>query len=206
MAQSYKLIKDFITKEESLSVVKWIDTLQEIENRPNRHLAELGKKVKGRSFIFDIADTPITNYITKFQSISGVRYEPVPECIWKVLGKIMLTLGLNQEHIFLQAVDMQEGGKIDPHYDAAVDGYINYKCNVSILSEDYSMYIGDDSVLVQEGDLYAFEASLYKHWTQPFGSRRVFLSFGFMLKYEDLGRNENDPRVRLSRRIKKYFQ
>jgi len=32
------------------------------------------------------------------------------------------------------------------------------------------------------------------------------LSFGFVLKYEDLGRDINDPRVRLSKRIEKYFQ
>jgi hypothetical protein len=32
------------------------------------------------------------------------------------------------------------------------------------------------------------------------------LSFGFILPYEALGRDSNDTRVRLSKRIEKYFQ
>jgi aspartyl/asparaginyl beta-hydroxylase (cupin superfamily) len=101
---------------------------------------------------------------------------------------------------------MSEGGKIDPHYDASVDGYINYKCNISVASKDYEINIDRQKVPIQEGDLYCFEASLYKHWTEEFSSRRVFLSCGFMLKYEKLGRSVDDPQVRLSRRIAKYFQ
>jgi len=54
--------------------------------------------------------------------------------------------------------------------------------------------------------MYCFEASLYKHWTKEFKSRRVFLSFGFILPYKILGRTEDDPRVRLSKRIEKHFQ
>jgi hypothetical protein len=51
-----------------------------------------------------------------------------------------------------------------------------------------------------------FEASLYKHWTDEFSSRRVLLSFGFVLPYDALGRKSDEPRVRLSQRIEKYFQ
>jgi hypothetical protein len=101
---------------------------------------------------------------------------------------------------------MRKGGKISPHYDASVEGYVNYKCNLCLLSEDYDFFVGDETVQVQQGDLYCFEASLYKHWTNTFDSRRVFISFGFMVPYEVLGRSETDPRVRLSRRIEKYFQ
>ena len=101
---------------------------------------------------------------------------------------------------------MNKGGKINPHYDASIDGYINYKCNISVLSEDYNIYIDDEVELISETDLYCFEASLYKHWTNEFNSRRVFLSFGFILPYEILKRDENEPRIRLSRRISKYFQ
>jgi hypothetical protein len=74
------------------------------------------------------------------------------------------------------------------------------------LSEDYDFFLDKEILKIQETDLYCFEASLYKHWTNEFNSRRVFLSFGFILKYEDLGRDINDPRVRLSKRIEKYFQ
>jgi hypothetical protein len=101
---------------------------------------------------------------------------------------------------------MDMGGKIDPHYDAAVEGYINYKCNLSVLSEDYDFFIDSGSVRVQETDLYGFEASLYKHWTKEFSKRRILLSFGFMIPYSQAGRSDSDPRVRLSRRIEKYFQ
>ncbi len=99
-----------------------------------------------------------------------------------------------------------KGGKINPHYDASIDGYINYKCNISVLSENYNFFIDKESINIDETDLYGFEASLYKHWTNEFNSRRVFLSFGFILPYEILKRTENDPRVRLSKRIEKHFQ
>jgi hypothetical protein len=101
---------------------------------------------------------------------------------------------------------MNKGGKINPHYDASIDGYVIYKCNISVLSEDYKIFIDDSSPVIGQKDLYCFEASLYKHWTEEFNSRRVFLSFGFILPYGVLGRNESDPRVRLSQRISKYFQ
>jgi hypothetical protein len=50
------------------------------------------------------------------------------------------------------------------------------------------------------------DALLYEHWTNEFNSRRVFLSFVFLVPYSVLGRNNNDPRIRLSRRVEKYFQ
>ena len=206
MVRDYKILKGFVSQGEVEEIKGWVDSLTEDVGSPNHHLSELSKVIKGKSFIFDIADTDYTNYITKFQSISAVKQEPVPGIILKLIDRIAKTLNISKDHIFLQAVDMNSGGKIDPHYDASIEGYINYKCNLSVLSEDYMMHIDKNNVLVQETDLYCFEASLYKHWTDPFKSRRVFLSFGFILKYEELGRTEKDPRVRLSRRIEKYFQ
>lgn len=47
---------------------------------------------------------------------------------------------------------------------------------------------------------------IYKHWTEPFTMRRVIVSFGFILPYSDLGTSDSDYRVRLSKRIIKYFQ
>jgi hypothetical protein len=156
--------------------------------------------------MFDISNTPLTNYITKFQSISDVSYDILPDFIYNLVDKISKEFSFPKDNIFLQAVDMNKGGKINPHYDTSVNGYINYKCNISVLSVDYELFLDKESIKIQATDLYGFEASLYKHWTNEFNSRRVFLSFGFLLKYEDLGRNINDPRVRLSRRIEKYFQ
>jgi len=206
LRSTYRLIRDFVTKEERKTLVEWIDGLQEIASLPNHHLEHLSKKVKGKSIIFDISNSGITNYITKFQSISAVCHETVPPVILSIFDRIAAHLDLPKDHIFLQAVDMSKGGKIDPHYDASVDGYINYKCNISVESKDYEINIDRHRVPIQEGDLYCFEASLYKHWTEEFSSRRVFLSCGFMLKYEKLGRSIDDPQVRLSRRIAKYFQ
>ena len=143
---------------------------------------------------------------TKFQSISNVSREPLPGFIYKIIDRISEEFNFPKDNIFLQAVDMSKGGKITPHYDASIDGYINYKCNISILSEDYELFLDKESISIEETDLYGFEASLYKHWTNEFNSRRVFLSFGFILPYEILNRTENDPRVRLSKRISKYFQ
>ena len=204
--ETYKVKKKFITKDESNQIVEWIDSVNHIGNDSNHHLTELSKSLNGKSYIFDISNTPLTNYITKFQSISDVSKEPLPELINNIIDRISKELNLKKDNVYLQAVDMSKGGKIDPHYDVSIDGYINYKCNVSILSEDYDFFMDKASIKVEETDLYCFEASLYKHWTNEFNSRRIFLSFGFVMKYGDLGREINDPRIRLSKRIEKYFQ
>ena len=205
-SENYKIIKNFITKDEVNQIVNWLDSVNHTGNDSNYHLTELSKTLKGKSCIFDISNTPLTNYITKFQSISDVSDEPLPEFIHNIIDRISKEFNFPKDNVFLQAVDMNKGGKINPHYDASLDGYVNYKCNISVLSEDYELFLDKDSIKVQETDLYAFEASLYKHWTNEFISRRVFLSFGFVLKYEDVGRDINEPRVRLSKRIEKYFQ
>jgi hypothetical protein len=204
--QKYKIKKKFITKDEVHQIVNWIDSVNHTGNDSNYHLSELSKELKGKSCMFDISNTPLTNYITKFQSISDVSQDILPEFIYNIIDRISKEFNFPKDNIFLQAVDMNKGGKINPHYDASINGYINYKCNISVLSENYDLFIGDDSINIEQTDLYGFEASLYKHWTNEFNSRRVFLSFGFIVPYDVVGRNENDPRVRLSQRIQKYFQ
>jgi hypothetical protein len=203
---SYKIKRGFITSLESTQLLEWIDSIKHSEGKANHHLSELSKELKGKSYIFDISNTPFTNYITKFQSISEVSKEPLPNFIHGIIDRISEEFKFPKEHIFLQAVDMNGGGKINPHYDASIDGYVNYKCNISVLSEDYELFLDKDVLTVRQTDLYGFEASLYKHWTNQFKSRRVFLSFGFIIPYDIVGRDENDVRVRLSKRIEKYFQ
>ena len=204
--ETYKIKKKFITKDEVNQIVNWIDSVNHNGNDSNHHLTELSKTLNGKSYIFDISKTPLTNYITKFQSISDVSNDTLPEFIHNIIDRISDDFNFPKDNIFLQSVDMNKGGKINPHYDASIDGYINYKCNISVLSEDYDFFIDKESINIEETDLYGFEASLYKHWTNEFNSRRVFLSFGFILPYDVLNRTENDPRVRLSKRIEKYFQ
>jgi hypothetical protein len=205
-SETYKIKKNFITKDEANQIVQWIDSVNHTGDDSNYHLSELSKTLKGKSCIFDISNTPLTNYIAKFQSISDVSNDPLPDFIHVIIDRISNELNLPKENIFLQAVDMNKGGKINPHYDASLDGYVNYKCNISVLSEDYDFYVGDEVVNIEETDMYCFEASLYKHWTNEFNSRRIFLSFGFVLTYEEVNREITDPRVRLSKRIERYFQ
>lgn len=203
---NFKIKRGFITPLESNQILDWIDSIDHVGNDANHHLSEISKDLRGKSCIFDISDTPLTNYITKFQSVSEVSKEKLPDLIYNLIDRISKEFEIPRNHIFLQAIDMNSGGKISPHYDASIDGYVNYKCNISVLSNDYELFLDKDVIGIKETDLYGFEASLYKHWTNEFKSRRVFLSFGFMLPYSVLNRKENDTRIRLSKRIEKYFQ
>ena len=205
-SKNYKIIRNFLNKEETKIILDWIDTIQHQEFESNHHLIEIGKKLNGTSQVFDISNTSLTNYITNYQSISKVSFEKIPDIITSLINRISCEFNFPKDNIFLQAVNMYKGGKIEAHYDASVNGYINYKCNISIISEDYNFYIDKEIIDIKQGDLYGFEASLYKHWTDEFNSRRVFLSFGFLIPYNIVGRSEIDPRVRLSNRIEKYFQ
>jgi hypothetical protein len=205
-SKNHKVISDFIDDDEIQMIIKWVDSLNCEESDPNYHLSEISKTLKGKSCIIDVSDTKLTNYITNFQSVSKVSKNKVPYFIDDIINRISDRLNLPKDNVFLQAVDMRSGGRVSPHYDASIDGYINYKCNVSVLSDDYNIYIDSEHSNIKQKDLYCFEASLYKHWTNEFNNRRIFLSFGFMVPYFVLGRDELDPRIRLSKRILKYFQ
>jgi hypothetical protein len=204
--ENYKIIKNFISNDEVDLILDWVDSLNPEDGDPNYHLSEISKVLKGKSCIIDISNTELTNYITNFQSVSKVSKQEVPQIIKTLFERISKENNLPLDNIFIQAVDMNKGGRIQPHYDAAIDGYINYKCNLSVLSEDYKIFIDKSEPTINQKDLYCFEASLYKHWTNEFNSRRVFLSFGFLVPYSVLNRTNEDPRVRLSQRITKYFQ
>jgi len=203
---NFRIKRGFITPSESNQILDWIDSIDHAGNDANHHLSEISKELRGKSYIFDISDTSFTNYITKFQSVSEVSKDKLPDLIYNLIDKISKEFKIPQDHIFLQAIDMNSGGKISPHYDASIEGHVNYKCNISVLSEDYELFLDKDVIKINEGDLYGFEASLYKHWTNEFKSRRIFLSFGFILPYEVLDRDETDVRIRLSKRIQNYFQ
>jgi hypothetical protein len=204
---SYRIFKNFIDAEETVKIVDWVAGLDFSIGKPNYHLDKLSKSLNGGSAMFDLSNTCETDYITKFQSISSVVQRDVPQFIYALREKISSQLEIPVDNSFLQAVDMSTGGKVQKHYDAAIDGYINYKCNISVLAEQYDFCIDSDTLTISQSDMYCFEASLYKHWTpDPFKSRRILLSFGFMLPYRVLSRDLEDPRIRLSNRISKYFQ
>lgn len=204
--ENSKIIKQFISKDEQLELVKFVNTLSYQSSISNKHIKEVAVKLNGNSFMFDITKTEISNHLSTFQSNSNIIDIQLPEIIYSIIDRISNTLNINKDNIFLQIISMNSGGSIHPHYDSSVDGYINYKCNISVVSNNYNLYVDKDTMNIDELDLYCFESSLYKHWTDKFSSERVLLSFGFALEYEDLDRDINDYRVRLSKRINHYFQ
>lgn len=204
---SYRHFKNFIETDETSKIIDWVSSLDFSIGEPNHHLDKLSRSLNGGSVVFDISKTDLTDYITQFQSLSSVVKSEVPDFIYSIRDRISDTLNIPTDHSFLQTVDMSTGGKVQKHYDASLEGYINYKCNISVLAEKYNFCIDPDTLEINQSDMYCFEASLYKHWTpEPFKSRRILLSFGFMLPYTVLSRDLEDPRVRLSNRIAKYFQ
>jgi len=162
-SENHKIVKNFISDDEVNLIVDWVESINHTGNDSNHHLTELSKDLNGKSYMFDISNTPLTNYITKFQSISDVSKDILPSFIYKIIDRISEEFNYPKDNIFIQAVDMNKGGKINPHYDASINGYINYKCNISVLSEDYYLFLDKDKIKIQETDLYGFEASLYKH-------------------------------------------
>jgi hypothetical protein len=205
--QNHKLVRCFLNSESRKEVIKYVDSIHEDVVLNDHHLKHLLSKLNGMSYMYDISKTLLTGKLCEFQSGGYVVKQELPEVFHHLVSEIADLIGLPKDNVFLQIVDMNDGGTIGKHYDASYEGYINYKCNVSVMSEDYDFCIDDTIVHISECDMYTFEASLYKHWTvKPFTGRRILLSFGFLVPYEMLGRSGDDPRVRLSKRIEKYFQ
>lgn len=202
-----KIIENFITDSEVDQVLDCVDDIDHNIDTDYHHMVELTKELKGNSHMYDISNTALTNYVTKKQSGDDVVNKSLPKIFYDLLERISDELEIPTDNSYLQIVDMNKGGRIKNHYDVGVDGYVNFKCNISVLSEDYELDIDNSIFKIKQKDLYAFEASLYRHGTnKEFTSRRVLLSYGFLVPYERLGRSKDDPRVRLSRRIQKYIQ
>ena len=205
--KNHKVEKSFLDKETTQKIIDYVNSINELVILNDHHLKYLVSKLNGSSYMYDISKTELTKKITSYQSGGHVMTNNLPPVFAELVDKITKTVGIPNGHVFLQIVDMAEDGTIHKHYDASFPGYINYKCNISVLADDYDFVVDGQTINVEQSDMYCFEASLYKHWTpNPFTSRRILLSFGFMLPYNELGRSENDPRVRLSNRIGKYFQ
>jgi hypothetical protein len=201
------ITQNFLSNTESTSLLNWVKTISNIQHSDNHHITEINKSLNGCSYMFDISKNDLTYKITTFQSGNNVINDDVPQIINDLINKITSLLNIPSKNIFLQVLHMNKGGKINPHYDMGLDGHITYKCNISLLSDKYTLFIDKESMIINQNDLYCFEASLYKHWTEKeFTSNNILLSFGFILPYSDLGRTEEDYRIRLSKRIVKHFQ
>lgn len=205
-SKNHKVIKDFLSIDERKSIIDWVKSIDFTQSVTNQHIKEVRNNLNGNSYMFDISKTYETRKISEFQSSNNVIEQEVPDLIYNLIDRISETIKIPKDRVFFQVLDMNSGGKVKAHYDATVDGFINYKCNISVLSNNYDFYIDKDIMNIDEGDLYCFEASLYKHWSNEFNFNRILLSFGFVLTYTELDRDENDPRIRLSKRIEKYFQ
>jgi hypothetical protein len=203
-----KIYKNFIEERERHDILLYVNSINHKSRAENIHLKHLISEIKGNSHMYNISNNTITDAITNYQSGgSDVMKEELPTVFHTLRERITKHIQIPDINSFLQIVDMDDGGKIGKHYDASFEGHINYKCNISVISEDYDFCVDTQTITIQQGDLYCFEASLYKHWTpNSFSKRRVLLSFGFMLPYDVLGRDKDDPRVRLSNRIERYFQ
>ena len=206
-SKNHKIIHDFIDNNEVKEILQWVNQIKHTVTTDYHHMVEIGKVLKGSSHMYDISKTELTKKVTNKQSGNDVMNENLPHIFLTVLDKISKSLDIPTDNVYLQIVDMNSGGVIKAHYDIGISGYINFKTNISVLSENYELNVGNDVFKIKEKDLYCFEASLYKHWTEKeFKTRRVLLSYGFLVPYKILGRSENDPRVRLSNRIERYFQ
>jgi hypothetical protein len=200
-----KVINNFISDFEKSHLISIISKLEYDQCVTNKHIKEVSDNLKGTSFMFDLTNTEISRKLSNFQSSGNIQGD-IDYALYLLMDRIAYTLNISSDNVFLQVLNQETGGLIYPHYDSAIDGYITYKCNICIQSDDYQLFIDKDILEIKELDLYCFEASLYKHWTNPFKRKRIILSYGFILPYEDLGRDENDPRVRLSKRIINHFQ
>jgi hypothetical protein len=207
MKSNHTIVKAFLDDNTKKQIIEYVNTIDEIIKLEDHHLKHLISKINGNSYMYDISKTELTGKLTEYQSGGHVMNTELPQIFHDLIEKISILMNIPTDQVFLQIVDMNEGGIIGKHYDATFEGLINYKCNISVLSENYDFCIDDEIVNIDQSDMYCFEASLYKHWTlKPYTSKRILLSFGFLVPYEILGRSAEDPRVRLSKRIQKYFQ
>lgn len=205
-SKNHKVVKEFLLPKEKDIIIEWVNSLEINQSLTNHHIVQVRKTLNGNSYMFDVSKTKETTKICDFQSSGNIISEDYPEIIDSIIERISQKVNIPKNRVFFQVVDMNSGGKVSPHYDASLLGFINYKCNISILSDNYDFFIDGEIMNINESDLYCFEASLYKHWSEEFKNKRILLSFGFVLTYSELNREKNDPRVRLSERIQKYFQ
>lgn len=203
---NFNIIHEFLNNKERDLLINFCAHLSELFVLGNKHIYEVAKSLNGNSFVFDITKTEISTHLARFQSSNNILNITLPGIFYQIANRISDSLNISKENIFLQIIVQKKGGKIKAHYDSSYPGYINFKCNIPIVSGNYKIYIDKSILDVSQCDLYTFEASLYKHWTEEFDEDRILLSYGFILPYNELGWDESDPRIRMSQRIEKYFQ
>lgn len=196
------IVLNFISEAEEQEIVQFARSYQPAHTDVNnQHIKSVNDHLKGYSILKDMTETPVSSYLAKYQGDNTV-VQTVPDIFYQIKDRIADTLKISKDHVYFQVGIIRAGGEVRPHYDAGMPGYVTYKCNVAVIgpAED-KIYIDKSHLTVQPRCLYAFEASLYKHWAEKCDCDRVLLSYGFMLPYQELGWTEDAPRIRLSKRI-----
>lgn len=194
-----------ITPEEQAEIILHAQNPPEQNEIINEHIREVNAKTKGWSILCDFTKTSVSSTVAKFQGDSTLVQE-VPDIYHRLAHRIADKLHLSSEHLFFQLIVLGENGKVSPHYDAGLPGYITYKCNIYVQGPPDVIFVDKNKIEIQELDLYHFEANLYKHWMEAKNIKRIHLSYGFLIPYKDLGWDADSPRVRLSNKIWKFFQ
>lgn len=170
----------------------------------NEHIKKVNEQSNGYSFLYDISRTKESSYISKFQGDDTV-VESCPSFFLEISKRISSCLNINDSHSFVQFIYVGKNGQVRPHYDAAIPGYVTYKCNLQIKGKTI-VNVDKTEFQVKDCDLYCFEASLYKHWIRENEEDMVIVSYGFLLPYGETKWTEDSPRVRMSNKIFKFFQ
>ncbi len=201
-----KIIPNFLSEEERVKIQQLILKNQSIDlTLDNIHIKSVAEGLKGKALIYDFTETDISKALVAYQGNNNSLGELDP-IFFEIKDKIVKALNIREQHSFVQLVTLAENGSIKPHYDAGIPGYITYKCNVSIQSDNYNFHVGNNILPIEENSLYCFEANLFKHWTLPHTNSRILLSYGFIIPYEELNWEANAPEIRLANRIFSKFQ
>lgn len=201
---NFKQIKNFITDKEREAILEFASQEPEKKDIENDHIRKINDLTKGWSTLYDVTKTDVSKQISKFQGDATV-VDTIPE-IFLELGARIADQNIDPTNVFFQYIVVNSGGKVYKHYDAGMPGYITYKCNICVDGpEPDEIYVGKDKFELENKDLYCFEANFYKHWLETSDTKRVHLSYGFIIPYSAFGWDEEDSRVRLSNRIWQKF-
>lgn len=199
-----ELRSNFISSEEIKEILAYDRPIggQTIENE---HIAAMNKATYGGSILCDLTRTEMTNRIGGFQG-DGTVVHSVPAIYHEIKDRIANELNISSSDVFFQYIVLGSGGKVSPHYDTGIPGYITYKCNICVDGPEKDvLHVGKQTVEVSPGDLYCFEANLYKHWIGARNVARIHLSYGFIVPNIEIGWAEDHPRIRMANRIWKKF-
>jgi len=201
---NFKRITEFISQEEVKLILEYTPCCNN-DVIKNEHIRAIADATNGWTVLCDLTKSDVSKEVAEFQGDSTI-VEEVPTIFNELADRIALALNISKNHVFFQYISLGENGMVKKHYDAGKPGYITYKCNICISGPEEDVVWTDDSPLtIFPRDLYCFEANLYKHWMDSSESRRVHLSYGFLIPYSELGWQEDSPRIRMSNRIWKAY-